>query len=74
VFKFVLETKDDLDEAHALVLTFGVPPSAVWGMPLGATKVEHLANLAMLADPIIDRGWNLTTRLHILAWGTERAR
>ena len=25
-----------------------------------------------LADDVIKRGWNLTTRLHILLWGDKR--
>jgi hypothetical protein len=41
-------------------------------MPEG-TKARVVAErTAKLADDVIARGWNLTTRLHVLAWGDKR--
>jgi len=73
-FKFVVASVEDLDEVAALCDLYRIEPPAVWAMPLGATAMEHLANLADLADPIVEHGFNLSTRMHVLAWGTERGR
>lgn len=74
VFKFVVASEADLDEVAALCDLYRIDPAVIYAMPLGATQAEHLMNLALLADPIIERGWNISTRLHVLAWGTERGR
>ncbi|WP_255528142.1 7-carboxy-7-deazaguanine synthase QueE [Streptacidiphilus sp. P02-A3a] len=69
-FKFVCRDRSDLDEVADLVRRFALEP--VWIMPEGqhAEHVnEHLRNLVAA---VVDRGWNLTTRLHILIWGQER--
>jgi 7-carboxy-7-deazaguanine synthase len=51
-----------------------VAPSQVWVMPEGVTAEAVLAGHAALADLVVDCGWNMTTRLHVLAWGNERGR
>ena len=66
VFKFVVAGPHELDEVAA----FGVAP--VWVMPEGTTAERVRAGLAALADPVIERGWNLTTRLHVELWGDKR--
>jgi organic radical activating enzyme len=65
IFKF-----DDLDEVERLVTRFALRP--VWIMPLGRTTEELIATLRKLADSTISRGWNLTSRMHVLAWETQR--
>ena len=66
VFKFVASSIADLDEVTALAL-----PN-VWIMPEGADRVTHLNNLIELADAVVARGWNLSSRLHVLAWDVRR--
>ena len=66
VFKFVARTESDLDEVASL----GLPN--VWIMPEGADRVTHLNNLIELADAVVARGWNLSSRLHVLAWDVRR--
>lgn len=66
VFKFVVAGPHELDEVAA----FGVEP--VWVMPEGTTAEAVRAGLAALADPVIERGWSLTTRLHVELWGDKR--
>lgn len=68
VFKFVVQDAAELDEVAA----FGVEP--VWIMPEGTDAATVLRRSAELADAVIARGWNLTTRLHILLWGDQRGR
>lgn len=71
-FKFVATGLDDLDEIAALVDRHHLAP--VWVMPEGTTSGAVLAGTRALADPVLARGWNLTTRLHVLVWGDERGR
>jgi 7-carboxy-7-deazaguanine synthase len=69
-FKFVCRDLSDLDEVGDLVRRHALAP--VWIMPEGhdAEHVnEHVRNLV---TAVVERGWNLTTRLHILIWGQER--
>lgn len=72
-FKFVAKTTHDLTEIATLVRTYRIPNDAVWVMPEGADRTTHLRHMELLADGIVAHGWNLGTRLHVLAWGTKRA-
>jgi 7-carboxy-7-deazaguanine synthase len=38
----------------------------------GQSEAELDKHLAVLVDEVIERGWNLTTRMHILLWGDKR--
>jgi 7-cyano-7-deazaguanosine (preQ0) biosynthesis protein QueE len=71
-FKFVVCAPPDLDEVAAIVDECGL--TNVWVMPEGTTSATVVARTAALADAVVGRGWNLATRLHILAWGDARGR
>lgn len=71
-WKFVVTDVADLDEIVVLAEEFGLRP--VWVMPQGTTPTAVLDGQRMLAEAVLARGWNLTTRLHILLWGDERGR
>lgn len=73
-FKFVAATPGDLDEIDGLITAAGIPGSMVWVMAEGTTPRDIVARTAQLADHVVSRRWNLTTRLHVLAWGDERGR
>lgn len=73
-FKFVCQQISDLDEVGKIQIEYGIPASAVWIMPEGADIATHLKNLEIIADAVCESGYNLTTRLHILAWGSKRAK
>lgn len=70
IFKFVAASPAELDEIAVLVEEFQLPE--VWVMPQGTTELEILAGLRTLAQPVADRGWHLSNRLHVLIWGDER--
>lgn len=72
VFKFVACDAGDLDEAGELAERFGLAP--VWIMPEGTTADRVLAGMRELADGVLDRGWNLTGRSHVLIWDGARGR
>lgn len=64
-FKFVVSDPDrDLDEIAQLVTEYGLGP--VWVMPEGTTREKVLAGMDALYTPATERGWNVSTRLHIL--------
>jgi organic radical activating enzyme len=70
VFKFVVTGPGDLDEVQTMVEECGL--ANVWIMPEGTDGATVAAGLASLAEPVLARGWHLTSRLHILIWGDRR--
>jgi len=72
IFKFVVAEVADLDEVAELVTDHGLAP--VWVMPEGTDPETVLARARALAAPVLDRGWSLSPRLHVLLWGDERGR
>ncbi len=71
-FKFVVREAAQLDEVAALVARFSLPE--VWIMPEGTSSQAVLGGMRGLADEVLERGWNLTPRLHTLLWEDERGR
>lgn len=71
-FKFVACGLDDLDEIAAIVADCGL--GDVWVMPEGTEAAAVLDAERALADAVLARGWNLSSRLHVLLWGDERGR
>jgi organic radical activating enzyme len=73
-FKFVAATPADLEAVAAITAEYGVERRDVWVMPQGTTTDELLERHQWLAPRIERYGWNTTTRLHVLLYGTERRR
>lgn len=71
-WKFVAVGREDIDEIDALVAAYGLVP--VWVMPEGTTAEQILDRACSLVDPVLDRGWHLSLRLHTLLWGDQRGR
>ncbi len=70
IFKFVVRDVRDLDE----VAPYGIPAEKIWIMPEGTGATSGLARAREIADAVLDRGWNLTLRQHVLLWNNERGR
>jgi organic radical activating enzyme len=70
IFKFVCRDSADLDEVAAVVEANGI--TSVWVMPEGQNNEDIERHQRQLADEVVDRGWNITTRLHTLIWGHKR--
>lgn len=69
-FKFVVRDEHDLSEVDTMVEAYGM--ANVWLMPEGRdaeTIVERLGELVPLA---VERGYRVTPRLHVLAYGDRR--
>ncbi|MFE5595221.1 7-carboxy-7-deazaguanine synthase QueE [Streptomyces sp. NPDC056549] len=73
-FKFVCQGPDDVAEVAAFAETHALDPSRVWVMPEGTDTPTLCDRLREIADPAIAAGFNLTTRLHVHAWGSESGR
>lgn len=71
-FKFVATDEESLDEIAMIVDECALRD--VWVMPEGVTPDVVSKRGAELADAVLARGWNFTTRLHVLLWGDERGR
>ena len=71
-FKFVATGDADLDEIQGIVDECAIPPGRTWVMPEGTDAATVVERSRALIDPVLARGWNLTTRLHVLLWGDRR--
>jgi 7-cyano-7-deazaguanosine (preQ0) biosynthesis protein QueE len=69
-FKFVACSERDLDEIAVIVDECSL--SDVWVMPEGTDAATVTERARELAPAVLDHGWNLTTRLHVLLWGDRR--
>jgi len=76
-FKFVVTGEhgmEELAEIDKIVARVGIRPKNVYLMPEGNTASHVLVGMSRLVDEAIKRGYNLTTRMHVLIWGDERGR
>lgn len=73
-FKFVCNEVDDLMEVAQIAYAAGIPPNRIYIMPQAQDNVSLQAGSARLANEVLHRGWNMTTRLHIQLWGATRGR
>lgn len=69
-FKFVVSTKDDIDEVRELVQEFSF--TDVYLMPLGKTKEELALTTQWTRDVADDFGFNFSSRIHIISLGGGR--
>jgi 7-cyano-7-deazaguanosine (preQ0) biosynthesis protein QueE len=74
IFKFVVTSRADFSEVDEFVEHFLIGKGSVYIMPEGTDAQTLRYRTADLADEAVSRGYNLTTRLHVLAWGNERGR
>ena len=74
--KFVVETQEHVDEAVKAVDAFrqGGFKGSVYLMPVGGTLNPYEQNLRIIADICVERGFNLSPRLHCSIWGNGWAR
>lgn len=69
-FKFVAVEPSDLEEIATIVDGCGL--TDVWVMPEGTDADSVIERGRTLIEPVLARGWNFTTRLHVLLWGNRR--
>jgi organic radical activating enzyme len=71
-FKFVLTREEELAEVLDLIDRFRIPARKVYLMPEGMTKASLNARQEWLVNICKQYGFNFTTRLHILIYGSKR--
>lgn len=69
-YKFVVQSITDLDEVAEVVQENGL--TDIWVMPEGQRRETVLRTMSDIADAVVARRWNLTSRLHVLAWDDRR--
>ncbi len=72
IFKFVIASLSDLDEVEGFVRKYRISRDKVWLMPQGTTKEAMLEILPWLFDAAAGLGFNVTPRLHVLAFNNRR--
>jgi 7-cyano-7-deazaguanosine (preQ0) biosynthesis protein QueE len=73
-FKVVCRDAGDVAGTVELTAAHGIPARRVWVMPEGTDSATLSRHLSEIAEPAIRAGFNVTTRLHVHAWGDERGR
>ncbi|MGK2958874.1 MAG: 7-carboxy-7-deazaguanine synthase QueE [Acidimicrobiales bacterium] len=72
IFKFVVEDHAELEEVQSIVDRFDL--YRVWIMPQARTPEALNMRLRDLAEPVLQRGWNLSSRMHVELWDDQRGR
>jgi len=70
VGKFVVEHPGELDEVAELAAAGNL--TDVWILPQATDAGSLHQRMAALAPAVLERGWNLSGRLHIELWGDVR--
>ena len=68
VFKFVVKDTSDFVEIRRIISDVDIPNRSVWIMPEGVISDTQLHRMRDLAEDVLQFGWNLSPRLHILIW------
>ena len=71
-FKFVVQQESDLEEVGWIVTQIEIPHSRVFIMPEGTTMKKIQYSAEIIANKVLEYGWNLTTRLQVMLWGDKR--
>lgn len=71
-FKFVVDNVQDMHEVNAIIARYGIKPSKVFLMPLGATRQEQIKSSIRVIEWCKLYGYSFSPRLHIFVWGKKR--
>ena len=72
VFKFIVQNERDIDEIDRLIREYCIDQNRVYLGLLGTTTESQLR--PQFVDTIVQRGYHLSPRLHILLWGQSRGK
>ncbi|MFW6026457.1 MAG: 7-carboxy-7-deazaguanine synthase QueE [Candidatus Woesearchaeota archaeon] len=71
-FKFVYNEPADIEQIEQFRDKYSVGKDKIWLMPQGDTLELQIANTQRTMDEVINNGYNMSTRLHILAYSDKR--
>lgn len=72
VYKIVAQTPEDINEIQQLATTHNLPANKIWVMPEGIDTQTNNQHLQQIAQPALNAGYNITTRLHTIIWGNKK--
>lgn len=73
IFKFVVQNPSDFAEIDQIVHDCRLDANTVYIMPEGVSEAHIDYTLQTVAHEALLRGFNLSTRLHVLLYGNRRA-
>jgi len=72
-FKFVTDGNDDeIKEIKKIIKECKIPETSIMLMPKGDNSAEVVKNSRKIIDIVVEEGWKVTTRLHILLFEKKR--
>jgi len=71
-FKFVCTTDEQLNEIEQIKTRLNIPKDHIYLMPEGVTAEQLQRRRPWLIEKCIERGYNYTDRLHIVAYDNKR--
>ena len=71
-FKFVLGSSEEVDEINRLINSLSLPKERIFLMPEGKLPSEINSKFQFVVESALRLGVNVTTRLHVLAYGDMR--
>jgi organic radical activating enzyme len=71
-FKFVVSREEDIELISDIQHIVEIHGSNIWIMPEGRSADEITAELPQWFSVCADNYWNLSTRLHVLAFNDKR--
>lgn len=71
-FKFVVTSPEDVTEIEDILKASDIEDSKVWIMGEGRSAEAIDGHAQSVVVDALERGWNMTTRLHVLLWGDAR--
>ena len=74
IFKFVVTDERDLNEVQQIATAHGIESDRVWIMPEGVDREVLERRLIEISEARIERGYNVTGRLHIQIFGGQRGK
>ncbi|PJC37505.1 7-carboxy-7-deazaguanine synthase QueE [Candidatus Peregrinibacteria bacterium CG_4_9_14_0_2_um_filter_53_11] len=72
IYKFVVCSRNDFGEIEEVISRYELPASSIYLMPEGVSRDALLEKQPFIVDYCAQRGYNFTSRLHILTWGDKR--
>jgi len=72
IVKFLLNDKRDFDYIDNVVLKYNIPLHKVYIQPIGINKEEILQKIKVNFNEIINRGYNISFRLHRLLFNNKK--
>ena len=72
IFKYLFKNMDDLDFITIDTLSRSIPANKIYVQPIGVSANKVISLSKKYYNYILDRGWNLSPRMHTILFGKKR--